>query len=492
MFATGEIVDKRVGREDVTRALRADGLATTIGGVLNSFPYTCFAENVGLVRLTQVKSRWVVVAAGAFMILLGLVPKAGAVVAGIPHPVLGGAALAMFATVAVVGIQTLARVDFHDHRNVVIVGSSVGLAMLVTAQPDVATAVPGWAQIVFGSGITLGSLTAIVLNVSFHHVGRSRGPAVAGAPGAGAVRLEQVNRMSREEFVATFGRLFQGSSQIVGRAYDRRPFADTGEPARRVPGGTVLRASRGAACTDGRLSRPRRQPGGRRRGGRGVGPRPGQRRPHPARRRGPRRVRGPTAAYRERFGFPLIVCVRDSGSRERVLPRDSSGWQLAGAGARGRADRDREGGQPPLRRPRRRDCPPDDPRRVQALPAADAEHALLASCSAPAGRPRRSPTRPTGELAWASRWGANQYGKAENRVVRIYRETARHEIRDVTVSTSLRGDFAAAHLDGDQSGVLPTDTQKNTAYAFAKETGCARSRSTRSRWPGTSSTTSNR
>jgi urate oxidase len=67
--------------------------------------------------------------------------------------------------------------------------------------------------------------------------------------------------------------------------------------------------------------------------------------------------------------------------------------------------------------------------------------------------------------------GANQYGKAENRLVRIYRETARHEIRDVTVSTALRGDFADAHLHGDQSKVLPTDTQKNTAYAFAKEHG---------------------
>jgi urate oxidase len=67
--------------------------------------------------------------------------------------------------------------------------------------------------------------------------------------------------------------------------------------------------------------------------------------------------------------------------------------------------------------------------------------------------------------------GVNQYGKAENRLVRIYRGTPRHEIRDVTVSTSLRGDFAAAHLAGDQSAVLPTDTQKNTVYAFAKERG---------------------
>ena len=74
-------------------------------------------------RLTRVKSRYVVATAGFIMIIIGLIPKAGAIVASIPHPVLGGAALAMFATVAVVGIQTLHRVDFHDHRNVVIVGT---------------------------------------------------------------------------------------------------------------------------------------------------------------------------------------------------------------------------------------------------------------------------------------------------------------------------------------------------------------------------------
>jgi urate oxidase len=69
--------------------------------------------------------------------------------------------------------------------------------------------------------------------------------------------------------------------------------------------------------------------------------------------------------------------------------------------------------------------------------------------------------------------GANQYGKAETRVVRIYRDTPRHEIRDLNVSTALRGDFAAAHVDGDQSAVLPTDTQKNTAFAYAKQVGVA-------------------
>jgi urate oxidase len=64
--------------------------------------------------------------------------------------------------------------------------------------------------------------------------------------------------------------------------------------------------------------------------------------------------------------------------------------------------------------------------------------------------------------------GANQYGKAECRVVRIVRDTRRHEIRDLNVSTSLRGDFTAAHITGDQTAVLPTDTQKNTAFAYAK------------------------
>ena len=227
VFATGEIVEKRIVRGDIARALRADGLATTLGGILNSFPYTCFAENVGLVRLTRVKSRYVVAAAGVIMIIIGLIPKAGAIVAAIPHPVLGGAAIAMFATVAVVGIQTLSRVDFHDHRNVVIVSTSIGLAMYVTAIPEVAKAVPEWAQIIFGSGITLGSITAILLNLVFHHIGKNRGPAVAGAPGDHLVRLDQVNTMSEDEFVATFAGLFQGPDWVVRRAYAQRPFSDT-------------------------------------------------------------------------------------------------------------------------------------------------------------------------------------------------------------------------------------------------------------------------
>ena len=229
VFATGEIVEKKVGNEDVSRALRADGLATTLGGVLNSFPYTCFAENVGLVRLTGIKSRWVVATAGVFMMVIGVIPKAGAVAASIPHSVLGGAALAMFATVAVVGIQMLTRVDFNDHRNVVIVATSVGLAMLVTMKPTLYTVIPGgrWSEMIFNSGITLGSITAIVLNLVFFHVGKNFGPGVAGAPGRGVIRLDQVNKMSKDVFAGTFEGLFQGSRWAVDGAYVQRPFTDT-------------------------------------------------------------------------------------------------------------------------------------------------------------------------------------------------------------------------------------------------------------------------
>jgi OHCU decarboxylase len=324
VFATGEIVDRRITRSDIARALRADGLATVIGGVFNSFPYTCFAENVGLVRLTRVISRYVVAAAGVIMVLIGLVPKAGAVVAGIPHPVLGGAALAMFATVAVVGVQTLSRVDFHDHRNVVIVGSSVGLALLVTAQPDLAKAVPGWAEVIFGSGITLGSLTAIVLNVVFHHVGKDFGPAVAGTPGAGLVRLDQVNRMSREEFVDTFRRLFQGPSWAVERAYDRRPFGDTAQ----------LRSAFQEALFSGTHTEQRElmvfYPDlGAERVADGEAGEDSTRDQSSA---GLTRLTEDdqaefgelTGAYRGRFGIPLIVCVREAEKREAIL-RD--GWR---------------------------------------------------------------------------------------------------------------------------------------------------------------------
>ncbi|NKF24226.1 solute carrier family 23 protein [Solimonas marina] len=319
VYATGEIVRKRIRRDDIARTLRADGLATLLGGVLNSFPYTCYAENVGLVRLTQIKSRWVVCAAGVIMLILGSMPKAAAIVAGIPHPVLGGAALAMFAAVAVVGIQTLGKVDFSDHRNLVIVGSSLGLAMLVTAQPYVAGAMPDWLQIIFGSGITLGALAAILLNALFFHLGGGRHAAVAGRPGDALVTLEQVNAMPYEAFAQTFGGLVEQTPWVLERAWAQRPYADP----------NALRAAFQEALLSGdeaqqlELLNAYADLGSEDDAGNayiddhdeaGLGSLGEDEHDE---------VRALAQAYRMHFGFPLVVCARDVERYERLL---AQGW----------------------------------------------------------------------------------------------------------------------------------------------------------------------
>ncbi|MGV0330655.1 solute carrier family 23 protein [Corynebacterium macginleyi] len=227
VFATGEIVKKRIRRADVVRAIRADGVSTLIGGVMNSFPYTCFAQNVGLVRLTNVKSRWVAVAAAGFMIVLGLLPKAGAVVAAIPSPVLGGASLALFANVAWVGLQTIAKSDLSDGRNSIIVTSALGLAMLVTFKPEVAAAFPEWARTFVSSGMSIGAITAILLNLVFFHTG-SAGAQVSRVAGKG-VSLDELNKASREEFTAALRPLFNNETWPLELAWQSRPFSDVNE-----------------------------------------------------------------------------------------------------------------------------------------------------------------------------------------------------------------------------------------------------------------------
>ncbi|WP_432096182.1 nucleobase:cation symporter-2 family protein [Streptomyces sp. bgisy100] len=168
VYAIGEITGKKVDGETVASALRADGIATVLGGVFNSFPYVAFAENIGLVRMTRVMSRFVVVAAGVFMIILGLLPKAGSLVAAIPHPVLGGAAVAMFGMVATVGIQILGKVDLREERNALILAVSLGAALLPTTVAPFFDRMSDDVQAVLDSGITLGGLTAILLNLFFN------------------------------------------------------------------------------------------------------------------------------------------------------------------------------------------------------------------------------------------------------------------------------------------------------------------------------------
>ena len=322
VFATGEVVGKRITPKHVANALRADGLSTLLGGVFNSFPYTCFAQNVGLVRLTRVKSRWVVTAAGIIMIILGILPKAGAVVASIPGPVIGGASLAMFANVAVVGIQTLSKVDMRDNRNAVIVSTSIGLAMLVTLKPDLASLMPSWLQIIFGSGVTIGALTAFILNLLFFHVGKQDGPDVAIVDGR-PVDLDQVNAMDRETFVEAFKGMYDGDVWPVERAWEQRPFTDATE-LRKAFEDEVLRASADEqealinAYVD-IADLASNQDGNEQAHADTAALALGEFNDAEL-----KELQAASAAYREKFNRPLVVCVTNLADREQLI---ASAWK---------------------------------------------------------------------------------------------------------------------------------------------------------------------
>ncbi|MGV9183371.1 solute carrier family 23 protein [Arcanobacterium canis] len=230
VFATGEIVGKRITSAEVAAAIRADGASTALGGVLNSFPYTMFAQNVGLVRLTGIKSRWVAAGAGVLMIIVGLLPKVGAVVAAIPSPVLGGASLALFANVAWVGLQTIAKSDLTDPRIAAIVTTALGLAMLVTFRPEIAQVFPQWAQVFFSSGMSIGAIAAICLNLLFFHIGRGHTKIDVAAK----VSLKDVNEMDLKTFVSTFRPLFNSHVWPLEKAWESRPFNSIDELAESV------------------------------------------------------------------------------------------------------------------------------------------------------------------------------------------------------------------------------------------------------------------
>ncbi len=187
-LAIGELVDKKIGQEELTAGLRADGLATALGGVFNAFPYTAFAQNVGLVALTGVKSRFVVATSGLILVILGLFPKMATIIASLPTPVLGGAGIAMFGIVAATGIKTLAKVDFEKNvHNLFIVAISIGIGLIPVVAPNFFKLFPSWSQTIMHSGITLGSIAAILLNAFFN-----------GSKGAGDLDELKANAGMRE------------------------------------------------------------------------------------------------------------------------------------------------------------------------------------------------------------------------------------------------------------------------------------------------------
>ncbi len=120
--------------------------------------------------MTGVKSRFVVATGGLILVILGLLPVMGRVVAAVPPSVLGGAGIVLFGTVAASGIRTLSRVDYRNNMNLIIVATSVGFGMIPIATPQFYEHFPAWIATIFHSGISSAAVMAIALNLLFNHL----------------------------------------------------------------------------------------------------------------------------------------------------------------------------------------------------------------------------------------------------------------------------------------------------------------------------------
>ena len=176
ILAIGEIVGTEVDAKRVADGLRADMASTAVAPVFGTFPCSAFAQNVGLVALTGIKSRYAVAAGGGVLLLLGLLPVVGAVVAAIPYPVLGGAGIVLFGSVAASGIRTLSRVDYHDNLNMVIVSVAVSVGIIPIAAPTFWDAFPDWLGVVMHSGISATAIVAVLLNLLFNEFTKGNRP----------------------------------------------------------------------------------------------------------------------------------------------------------------------------------------------------------------------------------------------------------------------------------------------------------------------------
>lgn len=188
-LAVGEIVGKPVTRNDIARGLRADGVGAILGSIFNTFTYTSYAQNIGLVQVTGVRSRWVCAAAGGILVVLGCLPKLAYFAASIPQYVLGGAAIVMFGMVAATGIKILMHVDFSkNNKNLYIVAVSVALGMIPLVADKFFVQLPELLAKFCQNGILLGTFTALLLNILFNGAGEEHDAtfAIAEEPTAAA------------------------------------------------------------------------------------------------------------------------------------------------------------------------------------------------------------------------------------------------------------------------------------------------------------------
>lgn len=164
VMAIGEASQTKVSSEQISSGVLADGIGSMVSGLFGAGPNTAFSQNVGLITLTKVASRHVMIVAGAILAVLGLFPKLSALISVMPSPVLGGVGVIMFGLVAAQGLKTLGQVELGD-RELLIISVAFALGIGVTVRPNILDNLPEAFRMIFSSGISTGTLVALLLNI---------------------------------------------------------------------------------------------------------------------------------------------------------------------------------------------------------------------------------------------------------------------------------------------------------------------------------------
>ncbi|HCM93235.1 MAG TPA: uracil permease [Glutamicibacter sp.] len=193
ILAVGEIAGSKVDSKRIANGLRADMASSAVAPIFNTFTQSAFAQNVGLVAITGITSRFVVAAGGGILVVLGLLPILGRVVAAIPTPVLGGAGIVLFGPVAASGIRTLSKVKY-DGMNLVIVAASIAFGCIPIVKPDFYAGFPTWFETIFHSGISSAAVMAVLLNLLFNEFqfGNTKNSSVFSAAPPRMVKTEEI------------------------------------------------------------------------------------------------------------------------------------------------------------------------------------------------------------------------------------------------------------------------------------------------------------
>ncbi|WLV25568.1 nucleobase:cation symporter-2 family protein [Aciduricibacillus chroicocephali] len=164
-----DLCETKISTKDISKGVRAEGIAQVLGAVFNGFPYVTFSENAGIMTITGVRSRYVVISASLFLIILGVIPKFSALATIVPSPVLGGAMLALFGMIGATGVKMIGEVDLSNTNNLLVVACSIGSGLGVEAVPGLFSKMPEIIETLLGNGIFTGTFIAILLNLLFNY-----------------------------------------------------------------------------------------------------------------------------------------------------------------------------------------------------------------------------------------------------------------------------------------------------------------------------------